>query len=195
MDRIPDSTSPAPDGEMDDAAIDKLLTTLFDQGGTEPATRSIDLGAALSETSAGEAASRLDLSQLLDQPDLKENLTHLIMEKFKLPEAMAVLLAGAIMKNVSKRKTTRRKTSKPRKTSSSATAKKKTNKSTAKKKTASSTAKKKTSSTAAKRKTSSSTTKKKTSKSTAKKKTSQSTAKKKTSQRTRSGETEEIKPE
>ncbi len=165
---------------LDDGVIDNLLETLLISENQQPATRSNDiLGALLEEGASGEAGSRLSLDQLLNQPDLKEKLIHLMKEKFNLPEAMAAVLAEAIMQKVNKRKPARRKTAakKTRKTSGSS-AKKKTSKSTAKKKTTKSSAKKKTS------------------KSTVKKKTSSSTAKKRTSKRpTRSTAVEEIKPE
>jgi hypothetical protein len=177
--------------ELDDGAVDQLLETLLSPESPQPATRSTDLlGSILGEGAGGETTSRLDLSQLLGKLDLKEKLTRLLMEKFKLPEPIAATLAETIMSNLGKRKPARRKTSsaRRRKTGSQAKPKRKT---TSRRKP-----KRKTSSSTATHKKSSSTPKRKTSKSTAKKKTTRTTAKKKTgSQKTRSTEVEVSKPE
>jgi cobalamin biosynthesis Mg chelatase CobN len=175
--------------ELDDGAVDQLLETLLGQENPQPATRSTDLlGSVLGEGAGGEAASRLDLSQLLGQPDLKEKLTHLLMDKFKLPEAIAATLAETLMSKISKRKPARRKpsTARRRKTTSHSKPRRKTS-SQAK-------PRRKAGSSTSARKKSSDTPKKKTSTSTAERKTTSSTAKKKTgSQKTRSTIIEEPK--
>lgn len=50
------------------------------------------------------APARLDLSGILDQPDLKASLTGLLIEKFKLPRLLAELLAEAILSKTAKKK-------------------------------------------------------------------------------------------
>ncbi len=60
-------------------------------------------GAETTPPQAG-APARLDLSGILDQPDLQASLTGLLIEKFKLPKLLAELLAEAILSKTAKKK-------------------------------------------------------------------------------------------
>lgn len=112
------------------ADVDHALNELLDQlsgetSGTTRAGEGLDLGL--------EAASRLDLAQLLGQAGVEDRLVDLLVERFKLPRALAAMLAGAIVTKAKKpaRRKPRRKTAtatskktKPKKTTTRKTVKK-----------------------------------------------------------------------
>lgn len=100
--------------ESDDAAQDAALQGLLDQIVPQEATRGLDLSGMLGAGEAPAATRAANLTSLLSQAGVKENLVRLLISKFKLPKALADLLAGAIIKDLPKKKTARK-----RKTSSS----------------------------------------------------------------------------
>jgi hypothetical protein len=163
--------------EQDETALEDLLKSLEDQPSSEGDQPMI-------ATKAG-----IGLGDLLGKPDLEEKLTKLLIDKFRLSEDQARIMAAALLKKLGakKRKKTVRKTtsSKPKnKPAASATKpkpKKKRKSTSSPRKKGRSTAKKKASKPAPKKKTGKTTTKKKASKTTVKKKTSSSAPKKKKS--------------
>lgn len=118
------------EAEQDDE-IEGLLESLA----PDSATRALDLGNVINlavQTAAGAKQSsesaepeKSGLTELLGSTTVKENLTKILEEKFKLPKLLAELLADAILKKITEKKKARKKTSSSkRKTTARKTTKK-----------------------------------------------------------------------
>lgn len=108
--------------EQEDAALQSLLEEVLPQEDS----RGLDLSGLLGSlaepqktiTQPAKTTKGLDLKSLLTMPGVEDNLKKILIDKFKLPEGLALILAQGILKGLNKKKTRRttRKTTTKKKT-------------------------------------------------------------------------------